>query len=749
MYKKTTKLMVALLLYAMAVMGQNTANITCVNNDPFNTTGNWETQAATISISTNQPDADGTPYLLVADRSSNQPSWVYNDTDFGGNFLSVPTCLCVDYKIFNDGHTNETRQIAPRIWIFNGDNPRSATLMAVYTHSVEINENSDWTRICTTIDTDTELANNGESGWQMRVGNDSQWDDLISNVSGIAFDVDVAGSQSQSERIGIDNLCFGPCVNCSPLNYFTYFFEDENQTFKEIFCLGEDVYLNGTLLDPNISSYFMDLHIVNDDSSLTYVADQYVTGWSSNPFDLINITDLFENDPDGAVVFQPNVRYELKVAINDPICGWLEQRKIFRFYEPFVAGHTEDENQNDKSVFCLGEDVYLNATDTQPWYGLSHFIDLHIVNPDGSLTYVADQDFDGWSSDPLDYRNITKIFENDPDGAVVFQPNVTYQIKLAIDDARCGWAETLINFSYHEPIVDAHLEDENGNIQSNFCIGDQVILDGMASSWIGNSFFVDLHIVNPDGSLMYVADQGVSGWEPGDPFVDIIKLFENDPDGAITFLTDTRYQVKFAIDDEHCGWQEVLLNFVLEECCDIAAPSNIQVVGNTVSWDPLPDAVSYIVSAATSWPQDCSCNQPVSIPQIQTINTSVTLPIGFENCTAIVIQAVCADNSTSPESDVVCVRGDFKTKAATTATISPNPNKGFMNIQIATDTNVKNISLQIHNFSGHLVQTFDQLQATKGIIDFNIDVRSKLPRGFYVFIFTVGDETISKQVIIE
>ncbi|MBL4663421.1 MAG: T9SS type A sorting domain-containing protein [Flavobacteriaceae bacterium] len=81
--------------------------------------------------------------------------------------------------------------------------------------------------------------------------------------------------------------------------------------------------------------------------------------------------------------------------------------------------------------------------------------------------------------------------------------------------------------------------------------------------------------------------------------------------------------------------------------------------------------------------------------------------------------------------------------------IAPNPNIGRMNITGETTTGIRNIKLKIYDFNGLLVDTIESLKVENGILDYNLDLSSQLRQGIYFFIFNVGDETITKQVIVK
>ncbi len=517
------------------------------------------------------------------------------------------------------------------------------------------------------------------------------------------------------------------------------------------FCPEEEIFVD-VLEIINTHQYHIDLWIQDGDGDLDWISG---AGWvpEASP-DGVNIVSLFENDPEDPVTFENDVPYVLKIAVDNSMCGWVEVLKPFVFKELSVSFHLEDENGIEENEFCLGDDIYLDGSATFPWNGQSYFMDLHIVNPDGSLTYVARQEDDGWVNGSLnDPINITKLFENDIETPVTFQPGITYQVKLAIDDQFCGWAQQTQDFIYHQATVVAHLEDENGTQQTTFCLSEDVFLNASATPpWNGQSYFMDLHIVNPDGSLTYVAQQYENGWFNGslDDPINITHLFENDIETPVTFQTGVVYQVKLAIDDDYCGWAQHLMQFSLEDCCNLPAPTNLQSFGTNLTWDPVLGAAGYLVEATLSWPMNCSCSYPVSIVPILTTATQVTIPIGPNNCTAVQVRTLCADGTASDPSDVICVRPGFNMiNSPTSISISPNPNQGRMHIKVDTSPEVESASLIIYSIKGNLIDSFTSLKTDKGVLDFDLDLSSKLKHGVYIFTFRVGNETITKQVIVE
>ncbi|WP_298423467.1 T9SS type A sorting domain-containing protein [uncultured Kordia sp.] len=78
--------------------------------------------------------------------------------------------------------------------------------------------------------------------------------------------------------------------------------------------------------------------------------------------------------------------------------------------------------------------------------------------------------------------------------------------------------------------------------------------------------------------------------------------------------------------------------------------------------------------------------------------------------------------------------------------ITPNPNKGQMNIQVDTNGDSP-IELNIYRIDGLLVKTIKKEKVNTKVLDF--DVSLDLPKGFYLFNFITNQGTITKRVIIE
>lgn len=197
-----------------------------------------------------------------------------------------------------------------------------------------------------------------------------------------------------------------------------------------------------------------------------------------------------------------------------------------------------------------------------------------------------------------------------------------------------------------------------------------------------------------------------------------------------------------------------LLDEILPPCDELVAPTNLQVQGDTLTWDPVPGALTYIVSSpgGTDPQIACNCHGQISIVPLETDTNSVVLPIGLQSqCFVWMVTAVCYDGTTSDPSNQECyfpIRGTEKESTFENAEIAPNPSNGNMTFVVETTYDTE-VTIDVFDFYGKRIQTFvEQLSAhTEGTIDW--DASGKLARGIYIVSFKTDKETIYKKIIVD
>jgi len=157
----------------------------------------------TLETSSVSP-SDGSPYLRVSDGAFH--TYIENSQDFndlGQNYLN--SCLCFDYKMFNDG--SGPSSIHPTIRLYNNADQIS------FVATILVTENSDWVTVCAPIM--HSLAGTGilpssvHGQWHVPPGTanpSTYFNSVLDNVTRIEFIVDNNSSYT-TEIIGIDNVC--------------------------------------------------------------------------------------------------------------------------------------------------------------------------------------------------------------------------------------------------------------------------------------------------------------------------------------------------------------------------------------------------------------------------------------------------------------------------------------------------------------------------------------------------------------
>lgn len=566
-------------------------------------------------------------------------------------------------------------------------------------------------------------------------------------------------------EVSISNLNI--CTVCDPTDFVDYHYEDENGNDQTEFCVGEDVYVNGSNTF-NTNNYFMDLWIVDDNGDYDWISG---AGWISGTPDFVNITDLFENDLEHPITFEAGETYSVKLAIVHPTCGWLELQHDFTIVEPdSVAYHYEDENGNDKTEFCIGEDVYVNGSETLNTN--NYFMDLWIVDDNGDYDWISGA---GWISGSPDFVNITELFENDPEHPVTFQVGETYSVKLAINDPDCGWVSLQHDFTIIDCCDDFNEADFSlgVDLDYNFLVGNYESYDFLNATHEWYVFSSPNETGGPytlEHQVTTTGDNNFVLYTEGEFEVYYTIIHKVITDCGEICYAQVQYQkegknpeaytnVKAAEID--CG---ILDEILPPKCSELTAPTNLQANGATLSWDPVPGAIAYIISSpAGNEPQiECRCRKSISL-NIATEETSYTLSNSLASrCFIWQVTAICEDGTASATSQQMCFlpilieeedpqEEDIPNEEVPyedKVTLSPNPNNGVfsINMDIAYDSEV---SIEVRDFYGRMVTVLsDSVRAEKSSA-ISWDGTGILRRGIYFIEIKTDRDTFYKKMIVK
>ena len=172
----------------------------------YNVLDNWGSICSTLGYSEiGSINGQGDLYLnLIDEPCGNGASWVFNSTDFSGNWLTGLQ-FSYDFILFDGGQFTFTTE---SIYIYNGADPTSSSLVAKFVLNNPITINDGWTTITPHIALVNQgsLPNNNVGYWEMVTGSD--WDNLIQNVGGLGYKLDLNTSE---ESFGLDNICLQEC----------------------------------------------------------------------------------------------------------------------------------------------------------------------------------------------------------------------------------------------------------------------------------------------------------------------------------------------------------------------------------------------------------------------------------------------------------------------------------------------------------------------------------------------------------
>ncbi|MCI5082148.1 MAG: PKD domain-containing protein [Saprospiraceae bacterium] len=175
----------------------------CDNDFNPNEFDHWQTINSTTYPDVPGPGGNTDVYLETYDGYGH--SYIYNTVDFAGDWTAdfIGQQLCWDYWAISSPDP-----VFPSITIFSGS-ASSPTATATFTSTIPVTQTSGWTTICAPI----QLCDNGifpsnsYGNWNMS-GSCTDFENLLSNVSGIRIDIETAVNNIV-EYNGFDNFCLG------------------------------------------------------------------------------------------------------------------------------------------------------------------------------------------------------------------------------------------------------------------------------------------------------------------------------------------------------------------------------------------------------------------------------------------------------------------------------------------------------------------------------------------------------------
>ncbi len=669
---------------------------------------------------------------------------MYNQTDYTGNLgVSGGTCFCWGYKVFNDSWDNSSPLLYPKMRIYQGT-ISNQILWADYIGNTVITENSNWISVCAPpikiVQNTLPADSNGM--WVMSPGSTiADWNALVSNVSGIAFNTDVAGSPTQDEVIGVDNICVRQCCPTFTSDVIPAFnFENESGVIESEFCYGDDVYLDG-VASQGEESYFIDVWRRVAGSSQNFSI--YATlGWTSAQVGLVNLSEEMAN-LNTSKYFEPGYEYEVKLALasSQNCVNWISIKDAFTIEccEDYFEAEFESSQDTNGNIQIIAFNSYENTSVTHQWYVFSS------SNP-GTGPYSVVYNATSALVAPFTFN-----FTTQPEKYYT----VIHKVTTPCEEV-CYKTEHYFNKSGKGAKLE---KTSNSNLDCS--VIDDILCE-----------------ISAPGNLQVVGGNTLT-WDPVPGAVSYVITSSSDPQGPdcgceevyIEPMTTTTnsYVMTGELMNNCFAWQVTAIcangneslisrascyNPNNQVPCSTIPPANLQVIGTTLSWNPVPGAVSYTVHSPSgnTTPIDCGCIGEFFFGSIITTTNSYALPSGVaDQCFAWQVTANCANGDRRSPSGQACypeVEGDIDGEVVEKVTIHPNPNNGVMEMKIETQGD-NEVIFNIYTFDGILVKTINNNKTVNGVLKLNVDLRRLLTKGLYFFTFNTGKQTITKKVMIE
>ena len=626
-----------------------------------NGVGGWARRYAVMEI----VSINGNNVLDVRD-SSNE-SWVYDST-FNHTNIDCGE-LSYDYTLLGDGFSGTVGQFNQIMLITNFSNP-ALQLNATFVMNQPIFEGDPTLNIVVPIGPigpNDPLPSNAFGQWQML--DPSEWNNLINSFTAIGFFVDVVGSNAPTEHFQLDNICYEPAPPFDPtLNLETQ-------------CNSGELIATLSTADQTGYTYDWELYQTDQPNQTTggTLIQSGLTGGSIT-FNNLNASNF----------------YYVQVTIND-ICSGPPYvlTQVLPYHEIENIFHFEDAQDNIKTTFCYGEDVYLDGSasygENNYWIGISRR-----SFPSSGQAW-QDYEFLGWENGEVNEVNLSEAFAAlDYD----LEPGWEYRITMAIQNVpECvNWVpneqvfvvecceeffdpefalerRTIPNSSLYELVAVNYETYSNVNIQQTWTLFSSPNLDG------GPYTFVDM--VSGE-SFNYQVEEGLCYF--------VIHSIE-------TLCGDYCFGQSDCINAgvsagqgtcELCG--PIDCSFLNEIC---TGPSVLQVdcqgwrpVILTASWSPSAAAAGYVVEITWNASECCNSANPEITVEYPTLTNQLVINDLIQpdwNCFRWRVRTIC-ENGGEGWSDYQCFNGcgvrslDTPTDLPVEITIAPNPTNDFVQV---------------------------------------------------------------------
>ncbi len=359
----------------------------------YNALNNWDAVCSTLGYN----DFNGIDghYLYLVDQPSTTGSWVFNNVDFSGDW-SQGLQFSYDFILLDGGQASST---TGSFYIYNGSDPLTSNLVARFVLNNPVSINDGWTTITPPIGLMSQgnPPSNNTGYWEMVNGTD--WDYLIQNVTGLAFNLDI---NNGGEAYGLDNICMEECdLPFDDLfsDFPTCYYDLPYVTSDDFLNYLYECEINGVTVMDFFTGY-LDPQYFNNGSFIINTPGEYIIEMYFENCYMVYELEIFPE----ILINLPSTFVSCN-NVYEEICAPYGQNYTYQWYGPTLGGNTS-ELLSEEICFTPELAGYYNlvVTDANGCSKYHNFsvleeTPLPILGQDGEicigeLVSIADQGFD-------------------------------------------------------------------------------------------------------------------------------------------------------------------------------------------------------------------------------------------------------------------------------------------------------------------------------------------------------------------
>ena len=589
----------------------------------------------------------------------------------------------------------------------------------------------------------------------------------------------------------VESVGPGCCLEPVP----DYVIVDADGNPKTEFCPGEEVFIDGSGSE-NEDRWFLSIwqynigglaaeednlaycRIYPDEPTLTFEDGQVPASLPLNPI----WGDCF-----GTPVFAPGFEYRIQLVVtNDCYGGWhAKEDEVFIVKEELIPDYIfVDEFGNPKDTFCFGEDVFIDGSaseNEEEWFlsiwqynigGLAGEEDnlayCRIFPEEPTLTFEEGQVPASLPLNPI----WDDCFETP-----AFAPGFEYRIQLVVKNECENWKAKEDMVFYVVCCNDEFSADPSFKLDQEDHEEDHYTIIPIAYELFENlNATHEWYVYSgdyPDGPFtpITIIEGETFSFESAEYGVEYFVIHKVITDcGERCFRTCTSNGGGGAQDEggereaSTCLGEEIdcdLIDDIFPQCSALMAPANLQVSGTSLTWAPVPGAVSYTIYGQIGGPSVCNCGDDFqfSFTIGNSTTNSISVPAWLVNrCFQWTVVANCGDGVSSMSSEPACyapveLSGDSansrereNTQNAPIAdgfSVFPNPANDYFEV---SNTSANDASIGLYHINGQLISINENVPAMS-----RVSVNTKhLSPGLYLLNIRnkINGQLISTQKII-